>query len=525
MGYLYVTSHPGYAYKSFWEMTVHMSRLFGLAAVVILSLGIPMLRFLFKPLNRVEKQAEALCEKHYSIQEELPKTRELRTVVIAMNSMVEKVRQMFDEQADIADSLRENAYCDPLTGLGNRRYLELQIAVAIKETGALAKGALLLAEFNNLTRLNQEKGYECGDLFLLKGSGMIKEKAGSAKNKTIARISGGTFAVLLPDSTKAEAIRIAEAIAAGFAGLAAQQLSSTDDAGSVGGICYEGTVSMALLLSEADRMLRTSRSLGKNTSKVESLAGSVSLPRGEQQWNRLFNQLLEDQSIILMGQKTVACTAMDSQLHTELFARIALPGGELISANVFIPLAERLNRMSAIDKMVVNMAFALSREEVKADELAINISPSSLRDESFLKQIYEMLKNRSPQMPRIVFEFAEFNIGGELPQVQDFAEHIKPLGGAVGIDHFGRSSSNFSYLNSLQPKYVKIDGAFTEEIDSPNDDGRFFLKALTGVAHGIDILVIAEAVENQEQLRVLRGLGIDGVQGFHIEKPRKLERR
>jgi EAL domain-containing protein (putative c-di-GMP-specific phosphodiesterase class I) len=97
---------------------------------------------------------------------------------------------------------------------------------------------------------------------------------------------------------------------------------------------------------------------------------------------------------------------------------------------------------------------------------------------------------------------------------------VKKLGHAVAFDHFGQSFANFGYLKSLQPKYVKIDKAFTDELKADDNDSSFFIGSLTGVAHSLDILVVAEGVETEEQARRLRALNVDGLQGYFVDRPR-----
>ncbi len=102
-GKLYVESHPGYAYKTLWQTAVRISGYFLSTFILVLCFGALGLNLLLKPLKRLEQQAEAICRKEYSIQQELPKTRELRRVVISMIRMTAKVRDMFAEQAKFAE--------------------------------------------------------------------------------------------------------------------------------------------------------------------------------------------------------------------------------------------------------------------------------------------------------------------------------------------------------------------------------------------------------------------------------------
>jgi len=519
-GNLYVESHPGYAYKTLWEATVKMTRIFAITAVVVLGLGAMGLRLLLMPLRQVEQQAEDLCRKQYTLQEKLPRTRELRRVVVAMNSMTGKVKQMFDEQSQVAEKLRKNAFNDALTGLGNRRYLEGQVAAGMAGDGTAVKGSFLLVQVNNLQEINQEKGYEFTDRLLQRVAESVREATSDLKNSATARISGGSFAVFLPEATEDDASRTAGNIAADFTRLAAENVGFPENVGNVGGVHYHQAASLGQLLSLADRTVIGAASQGPNSWAIAPLSSEPQgLPQGEQEWRQILDRVLDSKEIDIFSQPAVESGNLKQNMHLEIFARITLAPGRMLSAGLFIPLAERLRRVSAIDRIVLEKALQLGGANFPADELAVNISSSSLTDESFVAWLFAALKDRPKAAPRIVFEFAEFNAIQELGKIKDFAKEVKALGHAVGLDHVGQSFANFGYLKSLQPKYIKIDRAFTNELKGGDSDSHFFIGALAGVAHSLDILVIAEGVEETGQYRTLCDLNIDGIQGYYVEKP------
>ncbi|EKD40489.1 MAG: hypothetical protein ACD_75C00034G0001 [uncultured bacterium] len=520
IGHLYVESHPGYGYKALWDATTSMTKVFGIIAVVVLCLGAIGLRLLLLPLRQVERQAEDLCKKQYTFQSKLPRTRELRRVVVAMNSMTGKVKQMFDDQAQVAEKLRKNAYSDALTGLGNRRYLEGQVAAGMAGEGAAVKGAFLLVQVHNLLEINQEKGYQLTDQLLQKIAESIREATLQLKNCALSRISGGSFAIFLPDATEEEASHTAQKITAGFTGLAAENVGYPENVGHVGGVNYNRATPLGQLLSTADRIVGSARNQGPNTWMIAPLSTEPQdLPRGEQEWRQILDQVLGTREIALFCQSVVESRNPKQFMHLEILARITLASGQMLNAGLFIPLAERLRRISSIDRIVLEKTLQLDPANLPTNELAVNISASSLKDAEFVAWIFATLRKRQPAAPKIIFEFAEFSATRELAIVRDFAREIKALGHFVGLDHFGQSFANFGYLKSLQPKYVKIDRAFTDELKKQDSDSHFFIGSLTSVAHSLDILVIAEGVEEARQHETLRDLNIDGIQGYFIDKP------
>jgi EAL domain-containing protein (putative c-di-GMP-specific phosphodiesterase class I) len=178
--------------------------------------------------------------------------------------------------------------------------------------------------------------------------------------------------------------------------------------------------------------------------------------------------------------------------------------------------------VAAIDRLIVEQGLQLTSAAIDGNTVAINLSTSSLKDASFAEWLMRTLRERDKHAPPVVFEFTEFQATRELTLVHDFAAKVQALGHGIGLDHFGQSFVNFGYLNSLQPKYVKIDRAFTDELKSDQGNSRFFVGALTSVAHSLDILVIAEGVEDEKQYTILKELHLDGIQGYLVDKPRQL---
>ncbi|MDD3617985.1 MAG: EAL domain-containing protein [Desulfobulbaceae bacterium] len=519
-GQVIVESHPGYAYKTLWETVVSTTLWYGIMGLAVITVGGMGLQFLLRPLRRVEHQADALCRRQYEIQENLPRTRELRTVVEAMNRMTYKIKEMFDEQARVAERLRKNAYSDSLTGLGNRRYLESQVAARLERDKGGAKGTFLLLQINDLQELNRQKGFQAGDDLLQRVAGRLRDLTQLVPHGALARLSGGDFGIFLPDAGLEDGRLIAQDLAREFAQLAVEQLTLTNNVGHVGGVTYDRKTDFGQLLSGADTALRAAQQSGTNAWQIDSLAGeNDAAVRGQGRWKALLDQVLAEKNILLFVQKTVRSDDYDTILHYEVFSRIREESGGLLRAGMFIPLAERLGLVSALDRIVLEKAMQIDAAKLGADQLAVNISASSLKDPAFRDWVLQSLRTLPATAPKLRFEFVEYSAVQLLDTVRDFGAQIQQLGHGYGLDHFGHGFSNFGYLQSLRPDYVKIDRAYINEMTGRDTDSHFFVDSLTSVAHSLDILVIAEGVENEEQAALLRGLNLDGIQGHFIGQP------
>jgi EAL domain-containing protein (putative c-di-GMP-specific phosphodiesterase class I) len=207
----------------------------------------------------------------------------------------------------------------------------------------------------------------------------------------------------------------------------------------------------------------------------------------------------------------------------EIFSKIILEDGESISAGMFMPLAERLHLVSLIDRIVLEEVIQLNRNMLGVDNIAVNISPSSLQDESFREWVYAFVQNRPENAPRLIFEFSEFGAIKNLALIKEFCLAVRKCGHMVGLDHYGQSLSNLGFLQSIHPDYVKIDRAYTGELKDKESDSRFFIGSLCSVAHSIDIDVIAEGVETEQQAQILAGLNLDAIQGYLVDRPKPVK--
>jgi len=522
-GEVYVESNPGYAYKEFWNIAVMMTTWFVVMGLMVALLGGFGIHVLLKPLRRVEQQAEALSKRQYIIQEAIPRTRELRSVVLAMNQMTSKVRTMFEKQAAVAERLQTQVYRDELTGLGNRRYFDSQIKPRLERREAEIKGALLLIQVRNLQAVNKERGYQAGDA-LVQSVGRLLDRVAQPYGKSaLARLAGGDFGLFLPDMTQHDAEHIAGEITGGFADIAAEGLSLDDNVGHVGGVAYEEADVLGRLLSEADAMLRAAQELGPNRWQLTKLADKAeTTPIGQHEWKAILDKVLESENITLFGQSVVSSADRQAVMHREIFSRITRDDGQVISAGVFMPLAQRLGVVARLDRVVIGQVMRLSRAQAGADRLAVNVSAASLEDDSFLDWVIERLSKVGADMPRLDFEFVEYSAVRHMDRLRGFAARVHELGHGIALDHFGSSFSNFGYLQSLRPDYIKIDRAFTNELDKENTDSDFFISSLCSVAHSLDMQVIAEGVENERQWQLLRELDVDAVQGYFIDRPAPL---
>lgn len=522
VGIVRVQSHPGYAYKQLWDTLSELMMWFAVTALLGVMAGGVVLRLLLRPLQAVERQAEAVSDGHYETLVTLPRTRELRSVALAMNRMTEKVKTTFREQAQSAEHLRVLAYRDPLTGLGNRRYFDTQLQTYLKSVLDLRSGVLLLIQLNDLHEMNNRHGYPAGDALLKQAAAVLEQVTADHEQCVLVRLAGADFGLLIPDAGLADAQRLATVICTDLARLHSQGFADSSNVAQIGVALYASGQSPAELLSEADLALRAAQAQGPNTWYHYAATPKLPEIHGAQEWKSYIMQIVRAHKLVLFIQPVVDAHHPERILQQEVLARIPGHDNTLLAARTFMPMAEQMDVALEIDRVVLTEVIARLSKQREGLPFAVNLSVASLRDADFRDWLFDTLAAMPNTAPRIAFEFSEFWAVRELDRVHDFVAHIRPLGHGFGLDQFGRGFSAFGYLQSLRPDYVKIDGSYTEQVTEDHDN-QFFLSTLVSVAHSLDILVIAQSVESQAQWQILKELRMDGVQGYAVGQPRPID--
>jgi EAL domain-containing protein (putative c-di-GMP-specific phosphodiesterase class I) len=198
--------------------------------------------------------------------------------------------------------------------------------------------------------------------------------------------------------------------------------------------------------------------------------------------------------------------------------------GELVPPMAFIPAAERYNLMPSIDRWVIRNAFAIiARQQAEKDSgpgiFAINLSGSSIGDERFLDYVREQFGHFTVAPQSICFEITETAAIARLDKATHFINQLKLLGCLFSLDDFGAGMSSFAYLKHLPVDYLKIDGGFVKDMADDLID-RAMVEAINSVGHVMGKQTIAEFVDGERVIRLLREMGVDFAQGYGVAKPR-----
>ncbi len=518
-----------------------MLTLFGLIAVFITAVALSLEWVVRRPLKQLSNASNMLARGHFATS--LPKRRsdEVGRLVESFATMRNAIQHSQQElKREISNHKRTaqklykekervsyHASHDALTGLANRRELELRLSNALamsKQSGA--EHALLYMDLDQFKIVNDTSGHIAGDELLRQLAGILAHTI--RKGDTLARIGGDEFGVLLENCSKEKAVEIAGTLRESVQDF---RFAWGDTIFSVGisiGVVQvtSSSESLTSLLSTADTACYTAKDLGRNRIHTHE-PGDAELARrhGEMQWVSRINKAIEDNRFELFCQSIVpAKTNQSANVHLEILLRMTDEQGALILPGAFIPAAERYNLMNHIDRWVVSNVFATLLAQPNfirnnpGTYFAINLSGSSLSDQKFLQFVGDQFScfNIPPQC--ICFEITETTAIADLTNARKFIATLKEIGCKFSLDDFGSGLSSFAYLKNLPVDYLKIDGLFVKDIATDPIDFAM-VKSINEVGHVMGMKTIAEFVENNQVMAKLKSINVDYAQGYGIEKP------
>ena len=431
---------------------------------------------------------------------------------------IENVKQLIAPHADNSFVLEQKAYLEPVTQLSNRgrfvEYYETQI-----NSNAVKFGVLSITRCSELQTINQIHGYNAGDIYICGVADIIKSSIIRYKGAQLFRLNSSDFATILPNTTLKAAEVFAANLTESFNGL--QQVSDLDSVAYTGLVYFEKDKPLGELLALADTGISIAQTQQSNSWFSQTDSGMLensSSGYGNQNWRQEIDNVIENQRITLLFQ-SIKPSNRNVKVYGEVLARFLSANDEMLPTASFIAMAEKLDKIVAIDKMVIEKVIAeITEKNLTDSSLGINISTRSIHDEHFLIWLERRLLRDPAVASKLLFEITEHGLQQNIKTSRRFIDMIHRVGSKVTVERFGVGLTSFKFFKELKPDFIKMDSTYTRDIDEDKNN-QYFLKLMIDLAHRLSIGVLAESVENQEEKVALEKLSIDGCQGFYIGKP------
>jgi len=430
------------------------------------------------------------------------------------------LKENLDREKLISKDMTHHATHDQLTSIWNRRYFEETLAQLKQQTKSHnTQHVLLYIDLDQFKIINDTAGHNAGDDLIKVVADILQTCV--RDTDTLARLGGDEFGVLLPNCSLKNALAIAETIRSKLESFQfIWQEASFHIGSSIGVAALNHTTINDNILSLADIACYNAKESGRNCVHVYEKGDLQVLKREvEMQTISTINKAIEAQRIYLYIQP-IAPIDPESELrqYHEVLTRIADEDGNLISPDIFISAAERYGIMPKLDNYIISKTFNwLSQHSNKDIKLSINLSGASLSSTEFIKNFYTHFSHFK-LAHNICFEITETTALRNFSETINFFKALKESGFSIALDDFGSGLASFEYLKNLPIDIVKIDGAFVKHIEDSDIDITM-IKAIVEVSQKMGLKTVAEYVENENILSILKTLEVDFAQGYEISKP------
>jgi diguanylate cyclase (GGDEF)-like protein/PAS domain S-box-containing protein len=415
----------------------------------------------------------------------------------------------------IEQHIQHLAHHDALTGLPNRLTLELRLEQSLADSRRNGRGvAVMFLDLDRFKSINDSLGHHIGDLLLKEVANRLR--AALRESDTVARLGGDEFVIVLsglesPDPATMLADGILHAIAQPYF-LDGHELHTTPSIGI--SMAPQDGVDVATVMKHADTAMYHAKAQGRNTFRFfDASMNQAAVHRLEIE--HALREALQHDQFVLHFQPRLDMAGWVT--GAEALIRWNRPGHDLQSPGVFIPIAEETDLINDIGEWVLRAACHQVREwneaGLRQPPIAVNLSARQLRQPTLLGHIAELIQEAGIAPEQIEFEITESMAMENPERAVRLLRELRSRGIHLAIDDFGTGYSSLAYLKRLPLDALKIDRSFVADITVDASD-LAIARGTIALAHSLGLRVVAEGVETEAQLAVLRESGCDEVQGY-----------
>jgi diguanylate cyclase (GGDEF)-like protein len=511
LGAVEVTSHAAFAHDALWHGSLRAAAAMLAIGVVAGLLAQALVARLRRPLDDTVDQAQRLVAGEFITKPE-PAAPELRRVTRAMNSMVGRLKLTFDAQARQLETLRQEATCDALTGLANRKHFMGLLEVTLSREDGPAESGLLLLRVMQLATVNQQIGHAATDRMILAVTEVLQAYSERVQGCHLGRLNGSDFALCLPAG--GVALETARALADSLKLLLPRfgEGLGADIAVAIGAVEMQRLRPVSQVMSTADGALALAESHGAYSVELADQVGPSAHLLGAQMWRQQIEAAVQPGA---NGGAKLACYPLINRVselvHCECPLRLQLePGGAFEPAARWLPLALRSRLTAAVDERAV----ALALVDIAQDGMArcINLSASSLLDAGFAARLRVQLMDAPRASRQLWLEVPELAAVERFESVQELGRQLRPTGIRFGIEHAGPQLSQIERLFEAGLDYVKLDASVIQGV-AGDLQRMHFVRGMIVLLHGLAVQVFAEGVMDAADAKALWQCGLDGITG------------
>ncbi|GAB3193790.1 hypothetical protein GCM10027261_10280 [Geodermatophilus arenarius] len=424
------------------------------------------------------------------------------------------------QNGELVDRLRHDALHDALTGLPNRAFLQRRLAPALDDVrdGRSAGAVVMILDLDGFKEVNDTLGHQQGDALLVEVAARLVSAVGEAG--TVTRLGGDEFAVLVTDTADEDrAVRLGRRLLRALEQPVALDGLEVEVGGSLGiALAPAHATDPAGLLKRADVAMYDAKGTARGLRVY-----APDLDTGDPRRLALVSELRTALATggIEVHVQPQARTTTGEVVSVEALVRWDHPETGRISPEEFVPIAERTGLIGALTTRVLDRSLAACAAWRAAGHdlgIAVNLSARSLHDADLVDEVARLLARYGVPAGRLTLEVTEGSVMADPARAIALLHQLRDLGVRLSVDDFGTGYSSLSYLKRLPVHEVKIDRSFVTGLQNGSEDVAI-VRAVTDLGRHLGLEVVAEGVEDAATWELLREMGCDLVQGWHLSRP------
>lgn len=507
---LTVTNNTATSYDQLWTLTLRLLIAFIINSLLAAVSLITILKIMLEPLKKIQKRANEISLNKFGAPIPQVNTRELSDVIQAINYMSKHIESHYLQSANEVKRLRMRAYQDPVSGLSNREYFITQLEPWLTSNTNEHCG-LWLMHVDIIEEAYKNKEFDKADIMV----NALAQKLNSFVDgrSTFSRFNRSEFILLVPHCQYEYLQQVSE-LALNLVNEWQPSESINHSSASIGMMILHAQTDMRTVFTQLDNALTQARQQrGSKTFLFNEDAILPEFTKGKIEWQNFVKQGIENEQIKIRLQPAI--NKEQQILHYEAFAYIEIDK-IIYTANHFIAALEGSDVAYLFDNHVVTLVLEQLTSYPHKSPITVNISKDCIHNSQFFVFLTKTLKDNPQLSERLAFEFPEVCFTKHLEETKMITQLLLQHSFKFGIDNFGHSFSSVDYLHQVQPTYVKLDFAYTNQLDNPAKYD--VLASMTRIANNLDISMIATHVESLKQIEQLVELGIQCFQGFITDK-------
>jgi RNase E specificity factor CsrD len=506
-----------YTKKHFQRLTFSVESLIGVGAAILLSLlllvsSLYWIKKQFKGAELLEKRAQYILQNNptarFANEEEWPKQASK-----ALDMLNQKLEECKKESSYFDAHIRQQAFLDETTGIGNRLAFENQLNATAVNTEVFSS-SLMLITFSEIESIQEKYGETKRHALLLQITEILTKFISRFDDPFYGRIAKSEFAVILPQMSYEETKTTSKLLTNLLLKLPLPEGFPIEEFFYIGVVnFYHGENPLVIMddLSRASTVAKHQNTSGWFLADQE--VKHSSLLKGTVRWRSLLEEVLEQDNLLLYHQNLILRDGQ-TELYTELWPRIIGYDGEVIAASIFLPMAEKCGLQKRFDLLMLEKTMTLLKSrEASCLPVAINLSSAILTDKARMQWfMYELMQLPRALRKNLVIEVSEHLLIDNYFPLRSALIALQKLGGKIAIDNVGRSVVNTSYIVDFSIDYLKIHPGLVRDIHLRTTN-QIALQSLIASCLNSSAKVIAVSVEQSEEWRCLLKLGVFAGQG------------